>query len=149
MGMALGADLWSDSAVSEEAKTEQYQSCQAFISPEGDVAEFTVQHEGKENIKVSVQFSLMGMLYHEVRYAAQLMIYRQRMKVDKGIKKMLELCATALRPSTTEVMVDKKTGDRLVIYQFTEHAPFCIRMSPDEVTTFIQKLNLVDKMASH
>lgn len=147
--MALGADLWSDSVVGEEAKTEQYQSCQAFISPEGDSAEFTVQHEGKENIKVSVQFSLMSMLYHEVRYAAQLMIYRQRMKLDKGIEKMLELCATALRPSTTEVVVDKETGDRLVIYQFSEHAPFCVRMSSAETEGLIVKLKLVDKLAAH
>ncbi len=149
MGVALGAGHWSDSAVGEDTKTEVYQSCQAFISPEGDLAEFCVQYEGKENITVTVPFSLIGMMYHEVRYATQLMIYRQRMRVDKGIQKMLELCATALRPSTAEVMVDKETGDRLVIYQFTEHAPFCIRMSPDEAASFVIKMNSVDKRSAH
>lgn len=149
MGMALGAGQWSDSEVGEATKTEQFKSCQAFVSPEGDVAEFNAQNEGKENITVSVPFSLIGMLYHEVRYATQLMIYRQRMRVDKGIEKMLELCATALRPSTTEVMIDKETGDRLVVYQFTEHAPFCVRMSPDETAAFVIKLNSVDKRSAH
>ncbi|MER9768966.1 hypothetical protein NKJ09_23210 [Mesorhizobium sp. M0189] len=69
--------------------------------------------------------------------------------MDKGIEKMLELCATALRLSSTEVLVDKATGDRLVIYQFTEHAPFCVRMSPNEFAGFIAKLNSVDKRGAH
>ncbi|AMX93728.1 hypothetical protein A4R28_11750 [Mesorhizobium ciceri] len=149
MGVALGAGLWSDSGMTEVSETQQFQSCEAFVSMEGDVADFKAKYEGKENITVSVPFSLMGMLYHEVRYAAQLMIYRQRMRVDKGVEKMLELCATALRPSTTEVILDKETRDRVVIYQFAEHSPFCVRMSPDEVESFVIKLKSVDKSAAH
>ncbi|TJW14364.1 MAG: hypothetical protein E5W82_10320 [Mesorhizobium sp.] len=148
MGVALMSGIWPDAEIGE-LKTEQYQSCQACIYPEGDVCEFTIKHENRDSFVVSVPFSLIGTLYHEVRYAAQLMIYRQRMKLDRGIQKMLELCSTALRPTTTEVLLDKSTGDRLIVYQFTEHAPFCVRMTPDETASFVAKLNLVDKLAAH
>lgn len=149
MGVALAVGAWTESGVGEFTETEQYQSCQACVSPEGDACEFTVKHENRDGFLVSVPFSLIGTMYHEVRYAVQLMIHRQRMKLDKGIEKMLELCATALRPSTTEVIIDKETCDRLVIFQFTEHAPFCVRMSQDDAASLRDKLNLVDKLASH
>ncbi|TIW22947.1 MAG: hypothetical protein E5V63_25860 [Mesorhizobium sp.] len=149
MGAALAASAWATTESSDFPKIETFEACQASISPDGDACEFSVKHENRQKSLVCVPFSRIGALYHEVRYATQLMVYRQRLRLDKGMEKLLELCATALRPSTTEVIVEPDTGDRLVIYQFTEHAPFCLRISPVEMDAFIEKLKLASKKASH
>lgn len=112
----------------------------ASVSPDGDTVSFFVQYANRPAFKSTVPYNTMAMVSHEVRYAAQLMNYRQRLKLDRGAKAIEELCATALRPQNVEFLVDPHSGDRVVIFQFAENSPLVLRMVADDLTDCLQKL---------
>lgn len=110
------------------------------VSIDGDTADFIVSYKDRAPHKVAVPFAAMGPLYHEVRCAARLMLYRQRLKMDRGAGTMMELLETALRPATIEFEADEATGDRFMILQFTEHMPLVLRMSQAQIHDALGKL---------
>jgi hypothetical protein len=42
-----------------------------------------------------------------------------------------DLRRTALQPDSIGVEIDPVTGDAFFIYLFAEHAPFCVRLTPE------------------
>lgn len=110
------------------------------VSVDGDIADFVVSYKDRAPHNVAVPFAAMGPLYHEVRCAARLMLYRQRLKMDRGAESMMELLETALRPATIEFEIDDTTGDRFMILQFSEHMPLVLRMSQAQIHDALGKL---------
>lgn len=76
----------------------------------------------------------MGPILNELRYASNMMARRQRLKLDRGAGKMMDLVEHALRPRHIEVLIDPTTGDRIYILMFgDEHAPMALRLSVADV----------------
>lgn len=122
------------------ATEERVLGLRTNVSPDGDAAVFTVQFTNMPAFNVHIGIEEIFGIQHEVRTAAQLMGTRQRLKLDHGHQKLLEMCQTSLRPAWVEVLIDPITMDRLFILQFRDHSPVVIRQSPTEVAGALQQL---------
>lgn len=112
----------------------------AQVSDDGDSTSFACQYTHQRPFLCRVGIEEIGPILNEIRSASNIMVNRQRLKLDKGAEKMLGMCANALRPVANDVIIDPATGDRLFILQFADHAPIVIRMSVAEVAIGLHTL---------
>lgn len=113
-----------------------------YLDTQGEHVNFEVSYMGRPSFIVNVGLDKVSAVLHEVRYASMIMFHRQRLRLDRGMEKLLELCETAMRPREVEVLPDPSSGDRLLIFQFNDHSPMVLRMS------FSSSVDLVTKLSS-
>ncbi|HMM73248.1 MAG TPA: hypothetical protein PKC22_13680 [Rhodocyclaceae bacterium] len=109
------------------------------ISPGGDSVRVVISRGGRE-LRQLLSFGEASNLYHEVRFATRVMTDRQRMTLRKGEDALEDIIRTAIRPDSICFTFDRMSGEVLVIYQFHEHAPFCVRMSQEQLGTAMESL---------
>lgn len=112
----------------------------AIVQPDGDATNISISLTNLKPFKVKVPFEEMAPILNELRYASNLMMQRQRLKLDRGARKMMDLVEHALRPSHIEILIDPVSGDRIFILIFEDHAPMAIRMTSDDVSICIANL---------
>jgi hypothetical protein len=105
----------------------------ANVHSDGDATSFAVAFTNQKPFKVKVSFEEMAPILNELRYASNLMMSRQRRKLDGGAQKMMDLVEHALRPTHIEIIVNPVTGDRVFILLFDDHAPMAIAISPADL----------------
>ena len=120
---------------------ERLLGLRSAVSPDGDSVSFACHYTHQKPFLVHVTIEEMGPILNEIRTASNIMVTRQRLKVDRGAQKMLELCESALRPVAHDVVIDPLTGDRLFIFQFSDHSPLVIRMTAVETDIGLFKLH--------
>lgn len=130
-------------------RVERLLRLRSSVTPEGDTASLAFQFTSQGRLVIEVPFVDMGPILNEVRTASTVMVARQRLKLDRGLDKIMEICEHAIRPIDQRVLIDPATGDRLFVLQFADHLPMCIRMSPDEVTLCREKSNKAIAKAAH
>lgn len=106
---------------------------EASVHPDGDATSFAVNYTNHAPFRVHVGLEEIAPILHEIRMAALAMMDLQKMKLDRGQEKLLELAQHALRPSALHVLIDPLTADRIFILLFNDHAPLAIRRTPAEV----------------
>src|SRR6185369_1550755 len=105
-----------------EGPHEKLLGLKAQVEPDGSATSLTCCFTNGPAFRVVVRFDEMAPILNTIRQAANLMVNRSSWAPDGGARRLLELCATALRPIGNEVVIDPMTGDRLFILQFADHS---------------------------
>lgn len=103
------------------------------VDADGGEAVFEVALTNKKPFSVVVASCEMPQFFTEIRRAQMLMALRQRLHLDHGAARLLELCETALQPVSVDMLSDPATNDHLVVHQFDDHAPIIFRFAPGEL----------------
>ncbi|ESY89055.1 hypothetical protein X739_00750 [Mesorhizobium sp. LNHC220B00] len=104
----------------------------ASVAHDGKEATFQVSRGEGSRSGFHVSFGEAANFYHEVRHVTHVMTDRQQM-ATLGHDAIADLLRTALCPDSIDFKVDVASGDTFAIYQFTEHAPFVVRMTPQQL----------------
>jgi hypothetical protein len=115
------------------APREKLLALKAEVEPDGSATLFTYCFTNGPAFDVMSTLEELAPTQNTICQAANLMVNRSSLAPDGGNSRLLEACAVALEPLHTEFIVDPVTGDRLIIYQFQNHAPLTIRLPIDEV----------------
>ncbi|RWO22845.1 hypothetical protein [Mesorhizobium sp.] len=121
----------------------------ANVHPDGDATSFSIALTNQRPFKLMVPFEEMAPILNEIRYASNLMVKRQRLKLDRGAEKMMALVQHALKPFHTEIIIDPANGDRVFILLFEDHAPLAIRKSVADMHTTLRDLARVTSRSGH
>ena len=128
----------------EPDKVQELRGIRSVIHPDGSDAKLTL-YTGDGSISMTATLGEISAIDTEIRSAAEIMQYRQAMKKDAGAAAFEELFLTALRPADIAVIIDKPTGDRLLVLQFTDRLPIVIRLSPEAMETTLRKIGSTAK----
>ena len=106
----------------------------AVVHPEGEdmkVLCFTEQHGEMEMI---AKFGNSLGIQTEWNGAVTRATFRQSMKTaDQQAVAFEEIFETALKPQELKIVVDRRNGDRLFVWQFDNRGPVVIRLGAEEV----------------
>lgn len=104
----------------------------------GDTASFSVAYTNHKPFRVLVDIEEIGPIFNELRHISNQMMRRQKLKLDRGARKMMDLVEHARKPSHVEVLMDPTSGDTILIFLFRDAAPMAIRMTPFDMVSFDQ-----------
>ena len=145
----IGTRRLSAPIVLHEITQETLLDLRANVHPDGDATSFSIAFTNQRPFKVKVPFEEMAPILNEIRYASNLMVKRQRLKLDRGAEKTMALVEHALKPLHTEIFIDPANGDRVFILLFEDHAPLAIRKSVADVHTTLRNLAEVTARSKH
>lgn len=120
--------------------SENLLTIRSAVDFDGAAADFRLHFTNQHPFVAHVPFVDMPAIFSEIRHAVTLMVNRRQALPDRGAAALLELCATALRPAIIQILVDPLTADRLFLFQFEDHAPISLRISPLELEGMLQDL---------
>lgn len=128
---------------------ERVLNIRGTVSQDGDNSRFYLAFTNQKPFMVDVPFRAMPAIFAEIRHAQALMVQRQRLHLDGGAEKLLELAQTALRVANVEFLLDPLTADLITIHQFEDHAPMAVRVGPLDLQGNLQRLAQVVNQARH
>jgi hypothetical protein len=128
---------------------EQLLMLRASVSPDGDAARFAVHFTNGRPFRVEIGAGEFPAWFAEMRHASALLVARQRLTLDRGAARLLELCDTAVHPAGSDIIPDPVTGDRVLLFQFHEHAPFAVRLSPADLLFHLQQVAGATRVMLH
>lgn len=101
------------------------------VHPDGGAVTMKVQFTNQKAFSVLIPFLEMPAIFHEFQVASAQMVTRQSLYFgDGGSDLIQELCRLALRPIDIYGSIDRYSGDRTYVMQFSDHAPLAIRIAP-------------------
>jgi len=103
------------------------------VDHEGEFVSFDLHFTNQHPFKLRIEPAEMASIFSEIRQASTVMLTRQRLHLDHGASRLLEMMEAALRPDTFDAVMDPTNLDRVLIYQFAQHAPIAIRMSAPDI----------------
>jgi hypothetical protein len=106
------------------------------MTEDGDASSWSVAYTNQRPFKVLVTIEEIGPIFNELRHVTNSMMRRQRLKLDRGAKKMMDLVEHAQTPSHVEILIDPTNGDTILIFLFKDAAPMAIRMTPFDMLKF-------------
>ncbi|WP_378952194.1 hypothetical protein [Mesorhizobium sp. ANAO-SY3R2] len=96
--------------------------------------------DDEPTFSLEIPLTQIGQVMHEVRFASSLMVNRRRRQHDRGAGVLLELIETAMQPQSIEVLIDAATGDRIFVFQFSDHSPLTVRVTAQQSATMLERL---------
>lgn len=113
----------------------------ANVAMDGSSTSFAVQFADQHAFRVMIPLEQIPAIFAEVSYATKAMLARSSFSLDRGASKLKDFIQAAIRPRDADVLIDPATNDRLFVFQFLEHAPFSLRMTPVQVEYLLGRLS--------
>lgn len=143
---------WDNGTPEIEVKTahcEEMLGIKSEIDHDGDAATCSVAFTNQHPFNVHVPFDGVALLLQEFRNVASVMMARQRLKLDRGASKVIELAEMARPPTDIDVMVNPLTADRILMVYFADSPPVALRLAPDIITATRAKIERAARLAAH
>lgn len=112
----------------------------ANVALDGGSTSFAVQFANQHAFRVLIPLEQTPMILNEMRYAANTMLARSRLAVDRGASKLRGVIDASVNPHETDIFIDPRTNDRLFLFQFLDHAPISLRMTAIQVEYMLGRL---------
>lgn len=121
---------------------------QSSVGPDGDDAKITIQTSSGP-LELSVQFDQIAAASLELGQAGTLMLRRRLMRADHGKSAFEDLIRAAPKPADITPIIDKATGECVVIYRFDDRLPFVVRLTMEQIEAALELLSSEVKNASN
>lgn len=126
-----------------EPKTRRHEllvGLRAEVDPVGEATSFSLAYTNQEPFRVHMPLLQIASVMRVLRDAAETMMYRQHLALDRGTNGLLELCETSRRPAVIQILVDPISHDRMFLFQFEHDAPVSLRISAEELPFMLAQL---------
>lgn len=122
------------------SEAERLIDLHSHVDPDGGSVAFDLSFTNQAPFRASIDLADMALIYAEIHSVSQTMLFRQRLSLDRGEEKLLELCQQSERLDRFNVITDPVNGDRIFAHQFIGRAPFAFRLPPLEVVMYLERV---------